>query len=132
MRLIRYPLTLLVACTLLSGCALAGLEGPERQAQAQQALRDLPGQVAQLPGDIVGSGGGGDYTPSYDSRLNEIQRQNARIESDLERQRLQEQQAEFRQQQWQESRIWTIYRCVSSSANSTSDSGSSSKHSIRT
>jgi hypothetical protein len=43
---------LVLTCALLSGCALAGLEGPERQAKAQESLRNLPEEVAQIPAAI--------------------------------------------------------------------------------
>ena len=51
-----------LTCALLSGCALAGLEGPERQAKAQETLRNLPGEVAQIPAAI---GNDPDYGGGY-------------------------------------------------------------------
>jgi hypothetical protein len=75
---------LLIACAALSGCALAGLEGPERQAKAKEALHNLQNQLANQ------NSGSGYYAPATSSRysdvedqLDDIQRQNEQIESDL-------------------------------------------------
>jgi hypothetical protein len=45
----------LVVCASLSSCALAGLEGPQRQARAQAALRDLPNELAPTGGYVSSS-----------------------------------------------------------------------------
>jgi len=96
---------LLAACAFLSGCALAGLEGPERQAKAQDALRKLPGQVAQLPVAVAN-----DLTPhpasvpatGYSSRysdledqLDEIRDQNDQIQYDLDEIKERQEDAEW-------------------------------------
>ena len=50
-------------CASLSSCALAGLEGPERQAQAKVALKQLSNALTQsLPSPIDL----GDYSPAPD------------------------------------------------------------------
>jgi hypothetical protein len=66
---------LITACALLSGCALAGSGGPDRQAKAQVATRELPGQAPQIPA-AISSGSDLDFRPI------QIRNQNDRIESE--------------------------------------------------
>jgi hypothetical protein len=53
----------ILVCATLSSCALAGLEGPERQAQAKVELKQLSNALIQIAPSPIGLG---DYSPAPD------------------------------------------------------------------
>jgi hypothetical protein len=89
---------LVLAAGLLAGCTAA------QQQRFADGYFGEPGHTfreAMFGTGNTGYSGGGGYV-STDDQLDEIRQQNARIESDLETQQRQEQQAEFNQRQWQQ------------------------------